>query len=156
VSSNDGLCTPCSVLVDTDTNILNTRLKFFSEIRGVLSHLVGEGHWGCRGVHKGHGSPVFGSPVFASPCPPLWKPLGRMRSSSAAWLVSPATAGRAPAPSSPAHFGLCKQAMPGGCVCPLRLSFVFWLELPSEQGGDTGKADPVHDLCGGYGCLAQN
>lgn len=121
MSRNDVICTPCSVLVDTETNKLNTWLKIFSQIRGMLSYLMGEGKRRYRGVCKGSSCPTL-----ASSCLPPQKPVWRTCSSSAAWLGSSATPGWTPAPSSPACFFLREKAMPGGYVCPLFLVVFGW------------------------------
>lgn len=140
MSSNDVLCTPCSVLVDT--NILNTSLKIFSQIRDMLSHLMGEGKWGYRGVCKGSSSPML-----ASSCLPPQKSIWRTRSSSAAWLAEH----QLPPPLL-ASFCARRQCQVATSVV---FSCLYWLELPSKQRGNTGKADPFHDLFGAD-CLAQN
>lgn len=143
MSSNDVLCMPRTVLADTDTNTLNTRLKIFSQIRGMLSHLMGEGKWGCRGVCKGSSSPTLASPRLRPQ-----KPTERTRSSSAARLVSPATPGWTPAPSSPACFFLCKKAMPGAYVCPLFFFFFFGQSCHLTGGVTRGRLIPFMTYSG--------
>lgn len=122
----------CSVLVDTDTNILNTRLKIFSQIRGVLHHLMGESKWGYRGVCKGSSSPTLASSFG-----------GRAPAQQPGLRVLPHLAGHQLPPPLPASFCARRQCQVSTSVL---FSCLFWLELPSEQRGNTGKADPFHDL----------